>query len=188
VQPEDTYGFGRRAGGRVIDLLGAQAAGFGGGIVAAIVLAVLEAAGVVRSGWLQRFDHGLGFNFLTGTSAAFLGAAISGWVGGASLGKAILGMRIVSTDGRRAGLGANLKRELVYVVDAFFFGLVAKSAMDASPLQQRHGDRFADTTVVSAAALTGATVYPVLRMVLGVALGFLVQVVLLSLFFVLGAL
>ncbi|MFZ5440069.1 MAG: RDD family protein [Myxococcota bacterium] len=187
-QVEDVEGFGRRAGGRIIDVVVSQGAGLMAGVIAGLVLAILEAAGLARAGWLERFDHGFGFNFLSGTSASVLGAAVSTWLGGATVGKALLGMRVIRTDGQRAGLGANLLRELVYLFDALFFGLVGKAAMDSSPLQQRHGDRVANTTVVRAAALGGAAAYPMPRLMLGLAVGLMVNVAVLAAFFVVGGL
>lgn len=188
IQAGDVYGFGRRFGGRFIDLLVGQGVGVLAGVVAAIVLMVLEQAGVVRAGWLERFDHGFGFNFVSGSASSVLGAAIGTWLCGATVGKAVLGMRVVRVDGQRAGLGANFVRELGYFVDALFFGLIAKSAMDASPLQQRHGDNWAGTVVVRSGVLRAPVAASTARLVLGIALGLAVQGLVLAGFFVVGAL
>jgi uncharacterized RDD family membrane protein YckC len=74
-------------------------------------------------------------------------------LGGATVGKAALGLRVRSTSGGPAGVGAGVIRSLLYFIDAFFFGLVAYSFMSKSRLQQRLGDRAADTVVVNAASL-----------------------------------
>lgn len=186
-QSEDAVGFGRRAGGRLIDLLVGQAAGIAGGVMSAIVLAILEATGVARAGWAQRFEHGFGFSFLSGTTASLLGMALSTWVGGASAGKLVLGMRVVRDTGERAGFFSGLVRELAYFIDALFFGLVAKSLMDGSPLQQRLGDQWAKTVVVHARTIPTGVAASMGVVVLGVGLGLFVQAMVLAAFFVVAA-
>jgi uncharacterized RDD family membrane protein YckC len=66
---------------------------------------------------------------------------------GASVGKLILGMRVVRVDGRPCSLGAAFVRAILRLVDALFFGLVAAASMKP-PLQQRLGDKAARTIVV----------------------------------------
>ncbi|MBL8924601.1 MAG: RDD family protein [Myxococcaceae bacterium] len=151
VQSEDVHGFGRRAGGRIIDLVTHQVLAVVAGVIAGITIAILESIGVVAAGSVQSMGkHGFLFNMLAGSLASLAGSATSTVICGASVGKAILGMRVVRLDGSRPGLGASLVRELGYFIDVFFFGLVAKAAMDGSSLAQRHGDRWAGTAVVRA--------------------------------------
>jgi uncharacterized RDD family membrane protein YckC len=66
---------------------------------------------------------------------------------GASVGKLILGMRVIQVDGRPCSLGAAFVRAILRLVDALFFGLVAAASMKP-PLQQRLGDKAARTIVV----------------------------------------
>ena len=186
-QGDDTVGFGRRAGARILDLVAGQVAGALGGVIAAIVLAILEATGLARGGWLQRFDHGFIFNFFAGSAASLLGAAAATAICGASLGKMMLGMRIVRVDGARAGFGAGLVRELAYFIDALFFGLVAKGVMDGSPLKQRLGDQWANTVVVHARTLPVSISGPMFRVVLGVGVGVFVQSLVLGACFIVAA-
>lgn len=185
--PEDTLGFGRRAGARIIDLLVAQGVALASGVLAGVTLVVLEQLGAARAGWMQRLDFNFGFSMLAGLTSSIGGTALATWVCGATVGKALLGMRVIRDDGRRAGLGANLVREVAYLVDGFFFGLVGKGAMDASPTQQRHGDQWAGTVVVKSSTLPTAVAFPVPRLVAGLALGLFVQSLLLAAFFVIGA-
>jgi len=187
-QSEDAVGFGRRAGGRILDMVAGQAAGLAGGVAAGIVLAVLEISGVTRSGWASRLDHGFGFSILSGSIASLLGMAFATAICGASPGKAMLGMRVVRTNGERPGLGAGLIRELVYFIDSFFFGLVAKGVMDGSPLQQRLGDQWADTVVVHARTLPSSIDSSVPRLLLGIGVGLFVQALVLAVFFIVAAL
>lgn len=187
-QPEETVGFSRRAWGRVIDFFFGQASGIGGGVLAGIVLVILEASGVVRTGWAERLEHGFLFNFLTGAAATVVGMALSTAVCGASAGKWLLGLRVIRMDGRRAGFIEGVLRELAYFIDSFFFGLVAKGKMDASVYRQRIGDNWANTTVVKADSLPAGTSSPMGRVVLGVGLGLTVQALMLTVFFVVAAL
>jgi len=70
------------------------------------------------------------------------------WLYGATPGKLILRLRVVRLDGGRPGPGPVLVRGLFRLVDAFFFGAPAETAMRNSPLRQRIGDRHAHTLVV----------------------------------------
>lgn len=68
-------------------------------------------------------------------------------VHGSSLGKRILGMVVVQEDGSPCTLKSAVVRELAYVIDALFFGIIAYTAMQNSPKEQRHGDEWAKTIV-----------------------------------------
>jgi uncharacterized RDD family membrane protein YckC len=83
--------------------------------------------------------------------------AFSEGVGGASLGKAVLGLRVKSEELRPAGVWRGVVRSLAYYIDAIFFGAVAYSAMSDSRWLQRHGDKWAGTVVVRAASLSPAS-------------------------------
>jgi uncharacterized RDD family membrane protein YckC len=67
---------------------------------------------------------------------------------GGSLGKLLFGLRIVTGDGRRAGIGRNLLRWVVLFVDAFCCGIVGLVAMRSSRGHRRLGDMAAGTFVV----------------------------------------
>ncbi|HKS21192.1 MAG TPA: RDD family protein [Thermoanaerobaculia bacterium] len=80
--------------------------------------------------------------------ATILYHAFSESIGGASLGKRLFGLEVVSEDLRPATLLQGWKRSLAFVVDGFFFGLVGYNAMKKSPIRQRIGDGWAKTRVV----------------------------------------
>ena len=187
-QPEETVGFGPRAGARIIDLVVSQLGGLVAGVLAAIVLAILEATGVARTGWLTRLDHGFAFNFLSGSTASIIGATLCTGLCGASPGKWALGLRVIRTSGERAGFGASMVRELAYFIDALFFGLVAKGQMDGSAMKQRLGDQWALTVVVRAATLPVGVMQSMGLVALGVFLGIVAQSIVLAGFFVGAAL
>jgi len=67
---------------------------------------------------------------------------------GATLGKRIVGIRVVGEDGEHLTLGAAVVRNLLRLVDALFFYLVGAVFALSSPLGQRLGDRAAHTVVV----------------------------------------
>lgn len=146
--PREAVGFGLRAGARVIDLLVHQIFALMAGVGAAVVLTMLELSGLVSPGWANRLDGGVVLHLGMGLSATLVGNAAMTWVGGLSLGKLLLRLRVVMESGARPTLGASFIRELLYYVDALFFGLVAKARMDKDPMRQRYGDAVAHTVVV----------------------------------------
>jgi uncharacterized RDD family membrane protein YckC len=83
--------------------------------------------------------------------------SIAEWIGGATLGKMLLGLRVRTA----AKLGPctlvrAIVRSLAYYIDGFFFAFVAYGAMSKSPTRQRLGDRWAGTVVVRASSLADA--------------------------------
>ena len=69
---------------------------------------------------------------------------------GATLGKRLLGLRVVSADGTAVGLGAALVRNILRVVDGLpTLGILAAVLIASSQERARFGDRVADTRVVA---------------------------------------
>ena len=81
-----------------------------------------------------------------------LAEAIGEGLGGSTLGKMTLGLRVVRPDGAPINFGAALGRSAAFFVDAIFFGLVAWTSMSGSMLKQRYGDKWANTVVVRVAS------------------------------------
>jgi len=67
---------------------------------------------------------------------------------GQSLGKKLIGIRVVREDGGPIDLTAALVRNILRIVDGFACYLVAAILVWNSPLRQRLGDRIAHTVVV----------------------------------------
>jgi uncharacterized RDD family membrane protein YckC len=67
---------------------------------------------------------------------------------GMTLGKRLVGIRVVDEEGQHVTFGAALIRNLLRLVDAIFFYLVGVFFALTSPLGQRLGDRAAHTIVV----------------------------------------
>jgi uncharacterized RDD family membrane protein YckC len=175
MDPAATVGFGPRFVGRLIDTGVGLVAAVGTTVVAHIVLRHLMKAGVVAPGWSH--DRGGPLSLYGGRLLAnMLGATVSTWLGSVSLGKVLLGMRVVRLQGGRCGFGAALQRELAYYVDSFFLGMVAYSAMAKGPEHQRIGDRWAGTVVVRSSAVSSPTRIRSGRIALALCAGFALQV------------
>ena len=67
---------------------------------------------------------------------------------GQTIGKRAVGLRVVDVSGDPIGLGQALVRNVLRVVDAFLFYLVAAISVWSSAERQRIGDRVANTVVV----------------------------------------
>lgn len=70
------------------------------------------------------------------------------WLFGATPGKLLLGMRVVTTQGQPCGPVAAVIRAVLRLVDVLFFGIPAYASMSSSDLRQRLGDKAARTVVV----------------------------------------
>lgn len=73
---------------------------------------------------------------------------------GQTLGKLILGLRVVTKNGRAISFGQALKRRLVDMIDFFFFGIVAVITIKNTPDHQRVGDLWAKTIVIGGDSVT----------------------------------
>lgn len=105
----------------------------------------------------EAFVGSLGANSFLGVSFSILGwilyhACMEG-VHGSSLGKGILGLTVLSEDGRPCTLKQGWKRSLAFLVDSLFFGLIGFNAIRKSKRRQRVGDEWADTVVVRTRSL-----------------------------------
>ena len=67
---------------------------------------------------------------------------------GGTLGKMALGMKVVKEDGAKLDWGASLIRNILRIVDGFFFYLVGAIVVWTSKKRQRLGDMVAHTLVV----------------------------------------
>jgi uncharacterized RDD family membrane protein YckC len=77
-------------------------------------------------------------------------------IAGATIGKFLTGIRVVSQDGNKLTWSASIVRNIARIVDAFPYALpylVAAISVWASPIQQRLGDRWANTVVVAKESL-----------------------------------
>ncbi len=73
-------------------------------------------------------------------------------IAGATVGKFLTGIRVVNEDGTKLGWAGAVVRNVARIVDAFPYGLpylVGAISVWASPAQQRLGDRWANSVVVT---------------------------------------
>lgn len=139
--------WGIRAGARIIDMLVMLVASFvTGGLIGGVLgFAASRGAQLTKIQQAGNIDlNGYAFGIL----ATFAYFVICQTFHGSSIGKMILGLVVVNEDGTPAGLTENIKREILYFIDGFFFGLVALSSINGTALKQRLGDRWARTLVV----------------------------------------
>jgi uncharacterized RDD family membrane protein YckC len=119
------------------------------GVLSGILLVILVRTGWIAPGWEGRIKGlniaGYGFSALGG----LLYHSLTESIYGASLGKLACGLRVVTEEGQPITMRKALLRSLAYFFDALFFGLVAYASMKESPLNQRYGDRWAHTVVIS---------------------------------------
>lgn len=73
--------------------------------------------------------------------------AIFEWAYGATLGKLVLGMRVVQENGDPCSFGSAFIRGLLRYIDSLFFAIPAYTSMK-HPFYQRIGDKAAKTIVI----------------------------------------
>jgi uncharacterized RDD family membrane protein YckC len=148
VENVEPAGFWIRAAGRMIDWIPNWIAGAIAGGVLAFTWGVLKAMNKPVSDWPDTAGNRKILLWIAGVIASWLYHSFSEAVAGATLGKRLLGLEVVSETLAPANLVQTLKRDLAYFVDAFFFGAVAYSHMKDSPEKQRIGDEWGKTRVV----------------------------------------
>jgi uncharacterized RDD family membrane protein YckC len=164
-------GFGVRALARIIDVVYGFVIGLVGGVFGAIILAILQQTGMIATGWQHRIQGLTVASFGLSLLGAFLYHALSEGIYGASVGKLICQLRVVSTQAQPCALVPACRRSLAYYFDALFFGLVGYSSMQKSPLNQRYGDVWAQTIVAKAKDLPASSGRPIIQFFLGCGLG-----------------
>jgi uncharacterized RDD family membrane protein YckC len=147
-------GFWIRALARVVDTLVHIAVGVATQLATGILVMIGSAVQDVDPGaTLER----LSVNTLAAFPAGVIGLialhGLSEGLHGSTLGKRICGLTVISEDGSPATLVGALKRNILYVWDSLFFGLVAARRMGESPLSQRFGDVWGHTQVVRLSSL-----------------------------------
>jgi uncharacterized RDD family membrane protein YckC len=147
-----TAGFIIRAVARGIDVLVSFAISLPATLVAFLVLTIIGKPGgpAEWAGEMQGLTVAAVVLSMVGST---LYGAFSEWIGGATLGKLACGLRVMSEDFSPLTFRGALVRSLAFFVDGMFFGFVGLYAMQQSALQQRYGDRWGRTIVVSVRAV-----------------------------------
>ena len=140
-------GFAIRALARILDQVLSIGFAFSTGVVLFSIL-MIQDPGIFESGNPEAaVEENPWINWLSGIAAYTIYHSLSE-LSGASVGKLLCGLRVLTAEGLPCSLVHTFKRSLVFPVDAFFFGIVAYSYMKDSAKQQRLGDRWAQTMVV----------------------------------------
>lgn len=99
---------------------------------------------------VQQVSGGFGFLIIVGSWFAII-PGIESINNGQSIGKAIVGVKTIKMNGKKAGFGYCLARHLFDMVDYFpFLGLVGLIVAGNTDNSQRVGDLVASTIVVNA--------------------------------------
>jgi uncharacterized RDD family membrane protein YckC len=159
-------GFWPRVAARMIDLVVHYSITITTGFVFGIMLAV-AAGGRVSPLVIARLRALNLTSFLLVLLGSILFEAICEGVHGSTPGKLVFSIVVVQEDGTPCRFGSALDRSFAYVIDGMFFGLIAYSAMQQSPLEQRLGDKWAETVVCKRADLSGISLRGLGRFALG---------------------
>jgi uncharacterized RDD family membrane protein YckC len=133
-----------------------QAVGVGRRAVAIIIDSIL----LLIVGYAIAFALGgltaSGFSLTGAPAFLFFGVALAYFivmeaVAGATIGKRVMGLKVVKQDGTKLDWQASIVRNLLRIVDGFFFYLVGAIVVWVSKGKQRLGDMAAHTLVVKAA-------------------------------------
>ena len=150
----DYVGFGKRAGAHIIDTIIHFGVGLVSGIFAGIVVAIYAAATSTPVEPMLAKMQGTGAAaFALGLFGSVLYHSIMEGLHGSSIGKMLLGIVVLREDGRPCTYVQAIGRAFAFFFDSLFFGLVAHSSMKDSPRQQRYGDKWAGTVVVTRASV-----------------------------------
>jgi uncharacterized RDD family membrane protein YckC len=123
-------------------------------LIDAIILVVLILVlALFTGGWYSTTTengvHAVGVNADSWPLLVFFGYyVVFEAVCGRTIGKRLVGLRVVNEDGDSISWGQSLGRNLLRVVDAFFFYFVAAISVWSSSKRQRLGDRAANTFVI----------------------------------------
>ncbi|ELZ58835.1 MULTISPECIES: RDD family protein [unclassified Haloferax] len=138
---DDTDILGARIGAQLIDT-------FVGIFLAYIVFTVFGVLGGA-TGDAGGAAAGLGIGIF-GSLLTFVGYffLLEGLWDGQTVGKRLLGIKVVKEDGSTCDIGSSFMRNILRIIDGFFYYVVGFIVMAISDKRQRVGDRLAGTVVV----------------------------------------
>lgn len=150
VASNSAAGFGLRLAARVIDLLLGVGAVAAGGALGTLTLRVLSG-----HGYIQETVHSVRLTSPASIAWSLLGALLcyvtAEAVGGATVGKSLLRLRVTSEDLTPSTFKGALLRNVALCIDVL--GVPAYRAMTHSLMNQRYGDKWGHTVVLHANAV-----------------------------------
>jgi uncharacterized RDD family membrane protein YckC len=146
-------GFNRRLGARLLDTAIHFGVALASGVLAALVVVVASAiSGASPDAAIAKMGSNGVASFLLSLLGSILYGSICEGVHGSTAGKYLLGMVVLREDGWPCTYAQAVGRAFAFFIDSFFFGLIAYTSMKDSPMQQRYGDKWAGTIVVTRAS------------------------------------
>jgi uncharacterized RDD family membrane protein YckC len=164
-------GFWIRALARLLEMAYGYLLGSFSGVFAAIALLILQRLSIVEPGWQLRISRGKSLVWLMSLLGVICYQTICEGMCGASVGKLVCGLRVLSEDCSPCRLKQALIRSLAFFFDALVFGAVGYLEMTKTRMKQRHGDHWAKTLVVRRSQVPEVSNRSGLRFFLAIALG-----------------
>jgi uncharacterized RDD family membrane protein YckC len=186
VASNSSAGFGIRLAARFIDAVFGVLVYFAGAMAGRFAVSILADMGRVPAEWTATLQPLSPLSLVLILVGSVLYQVIADAVGGASLGKLILRLRVTAEDLTPCSFKGALIRNTAYFLDAFLFGLPAYRAMSNSLLSQRYGDQWGRTVVMRAAAVPPDSRQSAGLLSLGIVSGATVWSILVALAFVLS--
>lgn len=144
----ETVGFGKRAGARILDMVIHFGVGLGSGLFVALVLVVASAV----TGTEPEIGKSSVLAFVLSLFGSILYESICEGLHGSTAGKYLLGLVVLREEGRPCTYVQAVGRAFAFFIDSLFFGLVGYLSMKDSPRDQRFGDKWCGTVVVTRAS------------------------------------
>ncbi|MBN1204092.1 MAG: RDD family protein [Myxococcaceae bacterium] len=151
VASNSAAGFGLRLAARLMDLLFGILIVALGGAAGGLILDALAARGLVQGDWIAAMRLTTPAGLLWGALGGLLYTVTAEAVGGATLGKTLLRLRVSSEDLTPCTFKGALTRNVALLVDAL--GVPAYRAMSHSMMNQRYGDQWGRTVVLRASVV-----------------------------------
>ncbi|MBZ5668924.1 MAG: RDD family protein [Acidobacteriia bacterium] len=164
-------GFWIRVLARIVDYAYGYVVGFFAGVFGAIALAILQVLSIAEPGWQIRISQGKVLMVVMSLVGGICYHTICEGMYGASLGKLVCGLRVLSEDCSPCRLKPALIRSLAYFIDGLVFGAVGYLEMTKTRMEQRHGDHWAKTVVVRNPQVPEGSKRSGLRFLLAIFLG-----------------
>ncbi len=102
----------------------------------------------VNGTWIDYIDRETWVSWTATLGAFAVYHAVAEGVLGTTVGKRVMGLRVVTLELRPPTFRQALARSAGFFIDGFLFFLVAAQAMRESPIRQRVGDKWGNTRVV----------------------------------------
>jgi uncharacterized RDD family membrane protein YckC len=147
--PISGVGFWARAGARVIDTIIHNIVWFVAAFLFGVAISIYAMiSGIPTSQILAKSGSIPGVGIVLALVGYIFYHAISEYIYGASLGKLIFKILVKNENGQPISMKASLIRSCAYLIDGLFFGIIAYDNMRKTPLNQRYGDKWANSVVV----------------------------------------